>query len=610
MRDLGLRVRIAAVVGAVGAVVAVTMTVAVPALLGLPAHEQRISHNELVILGAPAVGALVFLTLRALEPLDRWRRRPTPEHRAAARAAAALVPDRLARWGAVIGLGAIVAGAVIELAWSVPARSVLAAALCDLALLAGALPSMILYTRAALGPLTLELANEMRPPGRALSLRVKISVLVAALGTLGIVPPAVIGAARLDQVAAEARQSDDFTRALALAAQVAPLPTPELRARVRALPRAVVLDDRGELDPPDARGHVDTLVALAAPPHVGWSVGFREPETTPTRNLRAALLLTMLALLAVAASLGDQTATRVQSDLERVGAKISELAHGELGDPLPRASVQSAEVRALVESTNDLLGRMSDLKIGRFVAIERAIEADRAKTQFFANMSHDLRSPITSILGYSELLKKGIEGDVTAPQKEALERIQVLGEQVLDLVGEILDWARVSAGALELHLSWTPAVELIDQAAREARARLPAGLLLDAEPAAGLPQMLLDRHRAAAAVAAFARATGHFATSGRVLMRARAAEAPGIGDALVISVEGSTALPADEATRALEPLHPWPGDGLGLRLPLARRVIEMHGGRVEVATGSGAGALWVLTLPVGRIVHRRSARRA
>jgi len=118
--------------------------------------------------------------------------------------------------------------------------------------------------------------------------------------------------------------------------------------------------------------------------------------------------------------------------------------------------------------------------------------------------------------------------------------------------------------------------------------------------------MLIDRPRTVAAIATFARLTAH-RSPGPVQLRARGADVAGIGPALIVAVEGATSVPAEERVRALEPFSPWPGDGLGLALPLARRVLELHGGRVEVAEPGSTGAAWTLILPVGRTIHRRGA---
>jgi two-component system cell cycle sensor histidine kinase PleC len=185
--------------------------------------------------------------------------------------------------------------------------------------------------------------------------------------------------------------------------------------------------------------------------------------------------------------------------------------------------------------------------------------------------------------------------------------IRTLGEHVLSLVGEILDWARLSAGGLELHLTWTPAAELLREGAREAEQKLPREVTLDADPAAGLPQMFCDRARTAQAIGTFTSLVGNFIRRGRISLSARGGDAPGIGPALQIVIEPSAAIPPAEAARALEPFEPWPGDGLGLALPLARRIVELQGGRAEVTAdpnAEGQRSAFVLLLPVGQTVHR------
>src|SRR5207253_1505054 len=102
-------------------------------------------------------------------------------------------------------------------------------------------------------------------------------------------------------------------------------------------------------------------------------------------------------------------------------------------------------------------------------------------------------------------------------------------------------------------------------------------------------QMLLDRARTAQAIGIFTSLVGNFIRRGRISLSARGGDAPGIGPALQIVIEPSAALPPDEANRALEPFEPWPGDGLGLAMPLARRIVELQGGRAEVTAGASDG---------------------
>jgi signal transduction histidine kinase len=84
-------------------------------------------------------------------------------------------------------------------------------------------------------------------------------------------------------------------------------------------------------------------------------------------------------------------------------------------------------------------------------------------------MSHDLRSPLNSILGFSELLLRGIEGPITDSQRKGLELIQDRGNQLLRLLNEILDTAKAESGRMELHRQHAPPAELVRAALQEAR---------------------------------------------------------------------------------------------------------------------------------------------
>src|SRR5919112_2762332 len=89
---------------------------------------------------------------------------------------------------------------------------------------------------------------------------------------------------------------------------------------------------------------------------------------------------------------------------------------------------------------------------------------DALKTQFLANISHDLRTPLTAIITHAEILRDGILGDLTARQSDSIEGIIKGGRQLLDMVGEILTYARGAANQLTLTLSEFPVVQVIEQA--------------------------------------------------------------------------------------------------------------------------------------------------
>src|SRR5262249_51591289 len=131
--------------------------------------------------------------------------------------------------------------------------------------------------------------------------------------------------------------------------------------------------------------------------------------------------------------------------------------------------VATTEVRRVAMAVNRLLERIPRLTVESFLAVERAEEARRLKSQFLANMSHDLRSPLNSILGFSELLLRGLEGEISAGQRAVLASVHATGLNLLRLLTEILDTAKVESGKMELHRQSTPPAEILTRAQDAAR---------------------------------------------------------------------------------------------------------------------------------------------
>ncbi len=175
-------------------------------------------------------------------------------------------------------------------------------------------------------------------------------------------------------------------------------------------------------------------------------------------------------------------ARRLARDIAEVARQVATVAMEEDdGAAPPRTTAWSTELRRLTTSTNTLLDEVPRLTMASFVAIERANEAQRFKSQFLANMSHDLRSPLNSILGFSELLMRGLEGPLQPAQLESLSSVHTLGLALLRLLGEILDTAKAESGRMELRRQSTAPAELLQQALSETRrSRAPGSALVTA----------------------------------------------------------------------------------------------------------------------------------
>jgi signal transduction histidine kinase len=253
-----------------------------------------------------------------------------------------------------------------------------------------------------------------------------------------------------------------------------------------------------------------------------------------------------------------------------------------------RRVVRSARFRVVAR-----LGMAIARLAGRFRvfarAQERSIEARdaaaRTRGMFFASVSHDLKSPLNAILGFTEIVRAR---PVTAGQEESLALIERRGRELLALIETILDAARVEAGQLSLVLDSMDMGVLLEEAV--ARGRDLGGdrpVQISVQTAPGIQPLCADRVRLPRAVATFV-AYAVREAAGESL---RIVAAPGAAGLARIDVEvPNERLKAGELESVLDRGHA-PGltehRGLSLALRLGRAIIELHGGTVELDRRAG-----------------------
>ncbi len=228
----------------------------------------------------------------------------------------------------------------------------------------------------------------------------------------------------------------------------------------------------------------------------------------------------------------------------------------------------------------------------RFRAAAQA--AGRLKTAFIANLSHEIRTPLNVILGYGELLAEHLEEIGDASQSDALEALQRAGRRLGETIGEILDYARLQAGALELRPAAIELGPLIAAACAEARPAAAArGLRLVLEDAAPGAIVRCDRYCLEAAIAALLRNAIKFTERGWVAVRI---ERDAAGALELAIADTGVGIGADYLARLFEPFSQEQAsasrrfEGVGLGLTLAYRLIALNGGRLTVHSVKGRGA--------------------
>ncbi|MGH1587588.1 HAMP domain-containing sensor histidine kinase [Methylobacterium phyllosphaerae] len=236
--------------------------------------------------------------------------------------------------------------------------------------------------------------------------------------------------------------------------------------------------------------------------------------------------------------------------------------------------------------------------------------ADLHKTQFFANMSHELRTPLNAVLGYSELLADGLYGPLSERASEALERIQINGRHLLSLINDVLDFTKIEAGLLTLDVQDYALGALIESVTVAASSLAQAkGIALKTDVPQTLPTGQGDERRLTQVLMNLVGNAIKFTQSGFVEVSAQA-----VDDTFVIKVSdtGPGIAPVDQARifdefQQVDSSSTRQQGGTGLGLSITRQLVLLHGGRIEVRSELGQGAVFQVTLPIRTAVERKKA---
>jgi PAS domain S-box-containing protein len=234
------------------------------------------------------------------------------------------------------------------------------------------------------------------------------------------------------------------------------------------------------------------------------------------------------------------------------------------------------------------------------VQYEKLQQLDHLKNEFVNAVSHDLRTPLTSILGYAEFLEDEIGGPLTPEQRDFVLQIQLGTRRLETLVDDLLDFARIEAGTFRLRLASVdlrgPAHEIVDSLRPQAEdARLTLGFDAPDEPL----EVVMDARRIQQVLTNLVHNALKFTPAGgTITVRLRAEGASVRGE---VEDTGPGITPEDVPRlfqRFSQLQRGMAKGGTGLGLAISKSIVEAHGGEIGVTSQPGHGSTFWFTLPV------------
>jgi signal transduction histidine kinase len=308
----------------------------------------------------------------------------------------------------------------------------------------------------------------------------------------------------------------------------------------------------------------------------------------------------------------EYTATRIRPILARLGYRSvlavpllrEERIMGALTVWRKEAGNFSPEVVNLLQTfaTQSALAIQNARLFREIEDKSRQIEAaNRHKSEFLANMSHELRTPLNAIIGFSEVLGERMFGELNEKQAEYTEDILSSGRHLLSLINEILDLSKVEAGRMELELATFDLPLAIDNARTFVRERAAKhGINLDVTVDERLGDFVGDERKIKQILLnLLSNAVKFTPEGGRIGINARQADG---SVEISVSDTGIGISPEDQA-KIFEEFRQVGGDyahkteGTGLGLTLAKKFVELHGGKIWVESEVGKGSTFSFTLP-------------
>ncbi|MEM6399335.1 MAG: ATP-binding protein [Cyanobacteria bacterium P01_D01_bin.116] len=320
-------------------------------------------------------------------------------------------------------------------------------------------------------------------------------------------------------------------------------------------------------------------------------------------NQRNTILLCMLALL-IAIIIGIITARRITQPISHLNQAAKNLTEGKWEGAQIIQGSRIDEVSQLANSFNNMAHKLQD----SFNILEEKNQTlkrlDKLKDEFLANTSHELRTPLNGMIGIAESMIDGATGEITSLQQKNLLMISDSGHRLLELVNDILDFAKLKNQTIELQFKAVGIHSLVDVVLAFSQSLVAKKdlQLINSIPD-NLPLAYADEHRLEQIFYNIIGNSIKFTESGKVEIFAEVVTENNQEQLTITVSDTGIGIPPEKHEKIFESFEQADGStsreygGTGLGLAVTKQLVELHGGKIWVESEVGQGSSFSFTLP-------------
>ncbi len=320
-------------------------------------------------------------------------------------------------------------------------------------------------------------------------------------------------------------------------------------------------------------------------------------------NQRNTLLLCLLALI-IAIIIGIISARRITQPISRLNEAAKNITEGKWEGTETIQGSRIDEIEQLANSFKNMAHQLQESFEKLEYKNEKLKRLDKLKDEFLANTSHELRTPLNGMIGIAESMIDGATGEITSLQQKNLLMISHSGHRLLELVNDILDFAKLKNQTIELQLKAVGIHSLVDVVLAFSQSLVGGKdlVLINSVPN-NLPLAYADEHRLEQIFYNLIGNSIKFTETGKVEVFAEVAKKNNTQELIITISDTGIGIPPESHEKIFESFEQADGSisreygGTGLGLAVTKQLVELHAGKIWVESESGKGSSFSFTLP-------------